>query len=215
VLQITARPIPDVPFFRQGYGNADPARAVELARQLNGKAPADVNRILDERQAACDAEILAGMEHPLRTTAWWKHAAADGNDSPVDENGGGGADPVEGHKITVEEGTARLKVTNAGLSLPFVPDPAHAVIVRDAAGKEVGRSNMRLPGESGTTVIDLDLRNMKDLKWGLWTVEVTELGLLPAGVFGSNEATVVATFAHPHAPDPVSSILPKPPGLKK
>ena len=33
VLQITGKPVEGVPFFRQGYGNADPAQAVELARQ--------------------------------------------------------------------------------------------------------------------------------------------------------------------------------------
>jgi hypothetical protein len=97
------------------------------------------------------------------------------------------------------------------LSLPFVPDPAHAVIVRDAAGREVGRSKTRLPGESGTTVLDLDLTKLTGLTWGTWTVEVTEAGLLPAGLFGSDEATVAATFAHAQAPDPVGSILPAPP----
>jgi serine protease AprX len=204
VLQITARPISGVPFFRQGYGNADPARAVDLARQLVGQPAADVNRSLDEQQAARDSEILAGLNHPVRTTAWWKKA--EGGDEPA---AGGGADSVGAHKITVEQGTARLKVTNAGLSLPFVPDPAHAVIVRDAAGKEIARSNTRLPGESGTTVLDIDLTKVQGLTWGTWTVEVTEGGLLPAGLFGSDEATVAATFAHGGAPDPVSSILPK------
>jgi serine protease AprX len=205
VLQITAQPIEGVPFFRQGYGNADPARAVELARRL--VAAGNVNRTLDEQQAARDAEVLAGANHPLRTTAWWKQPV-DSGDSPAAE---GGADAVDAHKITVEEGAARLKITNAGLSLPFVPDPAHAVIVRDAAGKEVGRSKNRLPGESGTTVLDLDLTKLKGLAWGTWTVEVTELGLLPAGLFGADEATVAATFAHAQAPDPVASILPAPP----
>ncbi|HEV8625021.1 MAG TPA: S8 family serine peptidase [Acidimicrobiia bacterium] len=207
VLQITARPIPGVPFFRQGYGNADPARAVELARRLAGQPPAEVNRTLDEQQAARDAEMLAGLEHPLHTTAWWKQPTRNG-DSPVAE---GGAEPADAHKITVAEGTSRLKVTNAGLSLPFVPDPAHTVIVRDAGGREVGRSKTRLPGESGTTILDLDLSKMTGLTWGTWTVEVTEAGLLPAGLFGSDEATVAASFGHPHAPDPISSILPKPP----
>jgi len=213
VLQITAKPMPGVPFFRQGYGNADPAGAVQLARRLAGKPAAEVNRILDEQQAGRDAEILAGIDHPLHTTAWWKRAAGDGEDSPISQGSG---DPTDtAHKITVEAGTARLKVTNAGLSLPFVPDPAHAVIVRDAAGREVGRSNTRLPGESGTTVLDLDLSKLQGLTWGTWTVEVTEAGLLPVGLLGSDEATVAATFAHPHEPDRVASILPKPPSEKK
>jgi hypothetical protein len=207
VLQITGRPVPGVPFFRQGYGNADPARAVELARRLAGQSPDEVNRLLDEQQAARDAEILAGLSHPLRTTAWWKNPTP--NDStPAAE---GGADTMDAHKITVEEGTVRLKVTNAGLSAPFVPDPAHAIVVRDASGREVGRSKPRLPGSSGTTILDLDLTKLAGVTWGTWTVEVTEAGLIPAGIFGADEATVAATFAHAQAPDPISSILPAPP----
>jgi hypothetical protein len=63
-------------------------------------------------------------------------------------------------------------------------------------------------------VLDLDLTKLTGLTWGTWTVEVTELGLLPAGLFGSNEATVVATFARAQAPDPVATLLPKPPSTK-
>ena len=136
VLQITGKPVPGVPFFRQGYGNADPARAVELARSLVGQSPDEVNRVLDEQQAARDAEILAGLNHPLRTTAWWKTPPASDDSSPAADEGDGAT--MDAHKLTVEAGAARLKVTNAGLSLPFVPDPAHAVVVRDAAGREVG-----------------------------------------------------------------------------
>jgi hypothetical protein len=202
VLQITARPIPGVPFFRQGYGNADPAGAVALARRLIGHSPAEVDRVLDEQQAARDAGILAGMAHPLRTTAWWKNKP--------------GADGLTAHKITVEAGTGRLKVTNAGFSLPFVPDPAHVIVVRDAAGKEVGRSAQRLPGESGTTVLDLDLTKLSGVTWGTWTVEVSELGVVPSELVSPDgEATVAATFARPQKPDPVSSILPALPAPKK
>jgi hypothetical protein len=205
VLQITGKPVPDVPFFRQGYGNADPAGGVELARRLIGLSPDEVNRILDEQQAARDAEILAGINHPLRVTAWSKSPPA--SEEPAAE----GDEIRDAHKITVEEGTGRLKVTNAGFSLSFVPDPLHAIVVRDAAGKEVVRSQPRLPGGSGTTILDLDLTKMSGVAWGTWTVEVTEAGLLPAGFFGADEATVAATFAHPQAHDPVASVLPTPP----
>jgi serine protease AprX len=204
VLQITGKPVDGVPFYRQGYGNADPVGAVELARRLVGQPPAEVNRILDEQQAARDTQVLAGINHPLRTTAWWKNLTPD--EEPAAEG-----DTGDAHKITVEEGAGRLKVTNAGFSLPFIPDPLHAILVRDAAGKEVGRSKPRLPGGSGTTILDLDLTKIKGLTWGVWTVEVTEAGLLPAGFFGADEATVAATFAKPGEPDPVSSILPTPP----
>jgi len=205
VLQITAKPIPDVPFFRQGYGNLDPAAAVGLARQLLGKTPADVNNILDGQQAARDAAVLASMYHPLHTTAWSGEKAKSG-DSDV-------------HKITVEPGTGRLKVVNAGPTLPFVPDPVHTIVVRDASGKEVGRSDPKLPGGSGTDVLDLDLTKMSGLAWGPWTVEVTEGGIVPAGLvpvgIGSDEATVAATFAKAQKPDPVASILPHLPKISK
>jgi subtilisin family serine protease len=197
VLQITAKPIPDVPFFRQGYGNFDPAAAVGLARQLVGMAPADVNRILDGQQAARDAAVLAGINHPLHTTAW-------SGDKPESGSGDRGAGV---HKITVEPGTGRLKVVNAGLTLPFAPDPLHTIVVRDAAGKEVGHSDLKLPGSSGTEVLDLDLTKMSGLAWGIWTIEVTEAGIAPLP-FGADEATVAATFAKTQKPDPVSSILP-------
>lgn len=216
VLQVTAKPIPGVPFWRQGYGNADPAAAVGLARQLRGRSADEVNRVLDERQAARDADVLASMVHPLRTTAWWKTPLPDGDKPPAGGRtagpGGSGGSTASGntHKITVEAGTGRLKVVNAGFSAPFVPDPLHAVVVRDAAGREVGRSDPHLPGQSGTFVLDLDLTKMKDLAWGTWTIEVTEAGVFPAAVLGPEEATVAATFAQPQAPEPVSSILPLP-----
>jgi serine protease AprX len=210
VLQITARPIAGVPFYRQGYGNADPAAAVELARRLRGQPADEANRTLDEQQGGRDAEVLAAMPHPLRTTAWWKSPVPKG-DAPVAGEGGGSAAGDDAHKITVEAGTGRLKVVNAGFSLPFLPDPAHAVIVRDAAGKEVGRSEAHLPGQSGTYVLDLDLTKLSGLTWGVWTVEVSEAGLFPAGFFGVDEATVAATFPHPQKPEPASSILPQPP----
>jgi serine protease AprX len=203
VLQISAKPIAGVPFFRQGYGNADPAGAVGLARQLVGQSAADVTRILDEKQGARDAEVLAAMPHPLHTTAWWKNPGPE-SDSPAAADSGMG----DAQKITVEPGTGRIKVANAGFGLPFLPDPLHSIVVRDAAGKEVGRSQPRMPGGSGTGVLDIDLTKLSGLAWGTWTVEVTEASLVPAGLFGAQEATVAATFAKPQAPDPVSSLLP-------
>jgi serine protease AprX len=209
VMQVTARTIPDVPFFKQGYGNADPAAAVGLAKRLRGQPAGEVNRILDEQQAARDAEVLAAMPDPLRTTAWWKNPVDADAPAAGDDQGAGAGDA---RKITVAEGTGRIKVVNAGFSLPFVPSPTHAVVVRDAAGREVGRSKTRLPGQSGTVVLDLDLTKISGLQWGVWTIEVTEGGVVPAGIFGPDEATVVSTFAQPQKPEPIASILPELPG---
>src|SRR5581483_9617669 len=108
-----------------------------------------IGRALDEQQARRDAEILAAMPHPLHTTAWWKRSATQ-DDAPADGGSGGSATVDGARKITVEAGTGRLKVVNAGFSAPFLPDSAHAIVVRDAAGKEVARSEPHLPGQSGT-----------------------------------------------------------------
>jgi hypothetical protein len=194
VLQSTARWLPDVAFWRQGYGYADPARAVDLARRLRGLPAGEVNRLLDEEQAARDAQVLGEIQHPLRTTAW---SQADTTDS------GAGA----GHTITVDPAAARLKVVNAGFGLPVVSNPLHTIVVRDAKGREVGRSAPRLPGGSGTTVLDVDLTKLTGLAWGTWTIEVTEAGL-PIGPVGPPEVTVAATFAEPGQPDKLASILP-------
>ena len=43
---------------------------------------------------------------------------------------------------------------------------------------------------------------------------MTEIGVLPVG-FGSDEATVAATFARPQKPDPVATILPHLPKISK
>ena len=212
VLQITAKPMADVPFFRQGYGNLDPAGAVGLARELVGRPAAEVDRVLNEKQAARDAAVLAGVNHPLRTTAWAKEDPTSERKKPAAD--GGDASGSGEHTITVDAGTGRLKVLNAGLSLPFIPDPAHTIVVRDAAGREIARSDAKLPGESGTTILDLDLTKLSGLAWGRWTIEVTEGGLLPVG-FGSEEATVAATYARPQKPDPVASILPTLPHVSK
>ncbi|HVW31339.1 MAG TPA: S8 family serine peptidase [Acidimicrobiia bacterium] len=213
VLQVTARSIPDVPFWKQGYGNADPLAAVGLARQLAGQPPAEVNRILNERQAARDAEILAGLNHPLRTTAWHKSDKTDGDSAAAARTADDGA---AAHTITVDPGTAYLKVVNSGgVSLPFVPDPLHTIVVKDAAGKEVARSANKLPGSSSTTIVSLDLTKLTGLSYGQWTIEVSEGGLIPAGLIGDEEATVAATFAKVEPPQPVSSILPDLPPKKK
>ncbi len=75
----------------------------------------------------------------------------------------------------------------------------------------MGRSEPRLPGGSGTTVLDVDLTKLSGLTWGVWTVEVSESGAAPTGLLGDQEATVAATFAQPQAPEATASILPAPP----
>ncbi len=219
VLQITGKPIAGVPFFRQGYGNADPAGAVELARRLAGQPADEVNRILDEQQAARDAEILAGhappaAHHRLVEGSGGRRWRAAGR--PVAGEGGGGDGPTgeDAHKITVEAGTGRLKVINAGFGLPFCPTRSTPSSSATPPARRWAAPSRTCPASRARTILDLDLTKLSGLTWGIWTVEVSEGGVVPAGIFGPDEATVAATFAHPQAPDPVSSILPampKPP----
>src|SRR5206468_12358021 len=49
VVQITAKPMAGVAFYRQGYGNLDPAAAVGLARELAGRPAGEVDRVLNEK----------------------------------------------------------------------------------------------------------------------------------------------------------------------
>ncbi len=165
--------------------------------------------ILDEQQAARDAEILAGLPHPLRTTAWSKDAdrqrrqlagsrrrrrCRDGRPQAHRRGGGG---PAQGR-------------STPGSSLPFVADPAPRR--SSSATPPAGRSaapQPRLPGGSGTTVLDLDLTKLTGLAWGTWTVEVSEAGpACPSGSSGRTRSPWPPRSPTPQAPDPVSSILP-------
>jgi serine protease AprX len=193
ILQITARPIPDVPFFRQGYGTIDTAGAVGLARGLAGRPAAEVRNILDRQQAERDVEVLAGLSHPLHTTARM----------PMFEG-------VTRLQIPVERGAGRVKVVTSGFGPPFEPLPTFAIIVRDAAGVEVARSTPRSPGSSPATVLDVDLTGRSDLTWGAWTVSVDDVTAPLDGMFSSTLVAVAASFARPQQPEPVFATLPRP-----
>ena len=195
VLQTTARPVPGEPFHRQGYGLLDAGAAVALALELAPLPRAEVARRLEARQVARDTEVLAGLAHPLRSASW--------KETDPDPDG------RVRHRITVAEGTARFKVVTNGVSVPFFGLIEHAVIVRDAAGAEVGRTDVA--SSSGTTVLDLDLDALVDadgrvlpydgLAFGAWTVEIVTGDDLPDDPFTFREgATVVSVF--PPAPAP-------------
>ncbi|MDQ3945423.1 MAG: S8 family serine peptidase, partial [Actinomycetota bacterium] len=197
VLQTTARPVAGEPFHRQGYGLLDAGAAVRLALDLRSLPRHEVARRLEERQVARDSEVLAGLAHPTRSGSW------------------SGTDPDEDgrvrHQFTVPPGTARFKVVTNGVSVPFFGLIEHALIVRDAAGTEVGRATAA--AASGTTVLDLDLfalerdgagngRSYDSLSFGTWTVEIAIGDDLPEQPFTFGEgATVVSTY--PPVPAPV------------
>jgi hypothetical protein len=163
VLQITARSIPDVAFFRQGYGYTDASAAVELARSLTGRPKGEIEAALRDKQAARDVAVLAGMPHPTHTWSW---------DDPTPIGIG-----TVSHKINVPAGTDRVKVVvNGGtLSLLGAPSPSqYDVTVLDATGKEVGKQ--AASAASGTTALDVDLTQGEAPTFGEWTVEIFVVG---------------------------------------
>ncbi|MGH9283335.1 MAG: S8 family serine peptidase, partial [Acidimicrobiales bacterium] len=196
ILQTTARPVAGEPFHRQGYGLLDAGAAVALALDLRSRPRDEVARVLEARQVARDAEALAGMSHPTLSASW----------SGTDPD----ADGRIRHPVPVAPGTARFKVVTNGVSVPFFGLVEHTLIVRDAAGVEVGRAADA--AASGTTVLDLDLfdlppdaagkaRPHEKLAFGMWTVEIAMGEDVPGQPFSIGEgATVISTYPPVPAP---------------
>ncbi|MGH9040487.1 MAG: S8 family serine peptidase, partial [Acidimicrobiia bacterium] len=195
VLQTTARPVPGEPFHRQGYGLLDAHAAVTLALELASLPRDEVARRLEERQVTRDAEVLATLARPTRSASW--SDTAPGEDGRIR------------HQIAVDPGTARFKVVTNGVSVPFLGLIEHAVVVRDAAGREVGRATAA--AASGTTVLDLDLfalepdaegkpRLYSGLAFGDWSVTITVEGPREPPFSLGEGATVVSVY--PPAPAP-------------
>lgn len=171
VLQITAKPIPNVPFHRQGYGYVDASGAVDLARAVAGLEAKEMREALDARQAQRDREVLAGLAHPEQTIAFTDAAPT-------------GPGSVE-HAIQVAEGTARLKVVVSGPSTMLFNVTTWDLEVFDASGAPVvGIQPSASGSDSGSAVLDLDLHQLSAdpgeasdiyefLDWGAWTVRAS------------------------------------------
>ena len=173
VLQITGRTISGVPFYKQGYGYADASAAVELGRALKGRSVAEMQSVLEGQQAARDQQVLDTLAHPTRSYGYTER-------SPM-------LTGTLSHAIEVASGSERVKVLANGGSLPFVGVTAYEIVVKDAAGKEVGKTTGS--SASGTTALDLDLRKLdpdeskaaarfSELAFGKWTAEVGVVGAL-------------------------------------
>jgi len=171
VLEVTARPIPGVPFHKQGYGYADASAAVELARSLRDRSPADAGAALDALQAQRDRQVLGGLDHPSTTLAF--------------------ADPVPGlaaemsHPVMVPEGSRRLKVVFKGPEdAPLVGSVSNwELTVSDASGRTVdGSAAMTERSPSGATTLDLSLRPQATRPppaWGTWRLTLRRI--MPVG----------------------------------
>jgi serine protease AprX len=173
VLQVTARPIADAPFYKQGYGYTDASAATELAKSLNGLSVEELQSVLEAKQAARDQAVLDTLAHPARTYGYTERAPF-----------------LLGkltHKIDVAPASERVKIVTNGGSLPFLGLTSYDITVTDAAGKEVGSTSNS--AASGTTALDLELRKLDvnagkaetryaEIAWGQWTVEVGAVGTL-------------------------------------
>jgi serine protease AprX len=192
ILQVTARPIPDAPFHRQGYGYTDAGAAVDLARSLHGRPAGDIDATVAQRQAARDQAILDTLPHPLHTYAWT-------------ERGPFLAGSLV-HKVKVPAGAGRVKVLTNGGTVALVGLSTYDITVTDAAGNVVGTSSNS--SASGTTVLDLDLHKLApdvavaverfdDLAYGEWTVKVDATGSLvpPIDYFLLDDAVAKRTVS--------------------
>ncbi len=177
VLEITARPIPGVPFWKQGYGYTDASAAVELALSLRDLPPSEKQARLDSLHAARDRALLDSFSHPTRTYAFEDPAPT-------------GPGSVE-HKILVPAGSRRVKVVTNGPIAILLNAARYDITLLDAQGNKVGDTlGQGLNISSGTYILDLDLKKLaedeseaakrySELKWGEWTVRI-EADLSPA-----------------------------------
>jgi serine protease AprX len=164
VLEVTARPIEGVPFFKQGYGYTDASGAVDLARSLVGKTPTEVDAVLADMHAKADAGLLDGqLAHPTTTSSWTDPA---------------GLGPVHyEHTITVPAGSVRVKAVANGPSTVEANLVEWDVTLTDAEGRTVAATeNLPVPNiSSGTASLDVDLSKIEGLAFGEWTVAVDSI----------------------------------------
>lgn len=222
VLEVTARPIDGVPFYKQGYGYTDASAAVELALSLAGKPASFVQQTLDAKHAARDAVILSDISRPAHTAAW----NDDVDLGPVTVD----------HTMNVPAGTARFKVVANGPSSLELNAVEWDITVTDAKGVSIGATtNLPIPNiNSGTAVLDLDLHKLSadpataaklfsQLNWGTWTVSVASVDNIGSASLNavpvvnqytakSNLSIVAAAFdAPPVTCLPVPTFVPAPP----
>ncbi len=168
VMQVTARTMPNVPFYRGGYGHSDVSAGVELAGDLAAMPVRDAAHRLEQLQIAKDQQMLATLAHPTRSYSWLDLAPT-----------GVG---VVTHKVQVAEGTTRIKVLVNGGGLPQVGVSSYEVSFLDAAGQPVKATSTQA---SGTNIVELEFHDEKSKPaFGEWTMEIfaTATAVLPVSV---------------------------------
>jgi hypothetical protein len=190
VLQVTAPPIPDVPFFRQGYGHLDVSAAVALAHQLTSLTPAEVGQRLETLQTQRDSQVLAGLAQPMWTTAETIYYLPETDSIPV----------------KVEPGARRLKIVSGGRA-EATASPTFSISVYDAHHRKVAHTQPHPGSPPHTVVLDIDLTKIPSLAYGDWRVIVGD-GTGQAGAHTHLRTTVAATFTEPPPSTPASTWRP-------
>jgi len=158
ILTVTARPIANLPFDKQGYGYADASAAVDLARSLVGRSAGDTAAALEALQTRRDRAVLDAVDHPARTLAFQDSVPA----------GAGGVS----HAIDVPRGSRRLKVV-----LTAAADAPCEIVVTDAAGRKVAVSSDMRGRSEASRVLDIDVRppaGAASWAWGLWHISIVQ-----------------------------------------
>ena len=166
-LQATARPVyaevdgkkQTLGFWQAGYGFIDLEAAVRLVTSPDWEAG-----IVDQQRAA-DRRVLRSFGARVRRTDMWTYDAP-----PVAFEG---LTDTRVFRTTVPRGTTMLKVTLAHPSLYVfqVNGMAYPVIIRDAAGNELGTTTESLLGHGSASLL-IDLRTVKNVAYGEFEFEV-------------------------------------------
>ena len=164
VLEATARPIVDasgtpLPFWQQGYGYVDLAKAVALVRSSGWKDK------LQTAASKADARVLAADGYRVVRADWWTYdaprVALAGSDS-------------RSYQVNVPSTTRYLKATlvHPGLGVLCCNGMQYDVTVRDAAGNVVATGVEATT--TGTTSAWVDLSSVTPkVTYGTFTVQIS------------------------------------------
>lgn len=165
VLEVTASPTSGRdPAWRAGFGVIDAVAAVDLVRSAG--FPATLARL----HRAAEARLLAARP--------WRVTRSDLWTTPTPTLVVGGVTELPVHQLKVAKGTDALKVGIATYDIEGTAE--YTVVVRDAAGQEVGRTEAIGTTDFGPVgSVLLDLRDSKPA-YGPWTLSIE-------AVAGSND----------------------------
>ncbi len=144
-------------FWQAGYGFADLNAAVRLATSRNWA------EAIAEAQRRADARVMRSVGFSVPSSDLWTwdapRVALGGSDTRI-------------FRVGVAKSITHLKVTVSHPSLAVIGGNfmTWSAVVRDAAGRELGRTTEATLG-AGTASLFLDLRAIKGLRYGAFEIE--------------------------------------------